>query len=242
MRHCRSLFAAAALMVLPVAVPGMAEAQTPASAVITGTRLDIVAQGSVRRVPDIAIISAGVVTQAVDAATAMRDNAARMSRVIAALKKTGVADKDMSTSSISLSPQYRYIENQAPVITGYQASNQLTVRFRDIAKSGAILDSLVKEGANQINGPTLTIDQPEAAQNEARIDAIKQARARADLYAKATGLKVKRIISMSEVDTGAGGPVLMQSMARDASASAKSEILPGEQSVGISVSVVFELE
>ncbi len=234
----RSLFAAAALVVLPV----VADAQTPPSAVITGTRLDIVAQGSVRRVPDVANISAGVVTQSVNAAAAMRDNAARMSRVIAALKAAGVADKDLSTASISLSPQYRYVENQAPVITGYQASNQLTVRFRDIAKSGAILDILVKEGANQINGPTLSLDQPEAAQNEARIDAIKQARARADLYAKATGLKVKRIISMSEVDTGSGGPVLMQTMARDASSSPKSEILPGEQSVGISVSVVFELE
>lgn len=238
MKHFGSLLAATAFAMLP----GVAEAQSLPAAVISGTRLDIVVQGSVRRIPDIAIIGAGVVTQATDAATAMRDNAARMSRVITALKRTGVADKDMSTSSISLSPQYRYIENQAPVITGYQASNQLTVRFRDIAKSGAILDTLVKEGANQINGPTLTIDQPEAAQNEARIDAIKQAKARASLYANATGLKVKRIISVSEVETGSGGPVLMQSMARDSVGSAKSEILPGEQSVGISVSVVFELE
>ncbi len=238
MKRFGSLLTAVAFTAFPV----VADAQTPPAALITGTRLDIVAQGSVRRVPDIAIIGAGVVTQAADAATAMRDNAGRMSRVITALKKTGVSDSDMSTASISLAPQYRYVDNQAPAITGYQASNQLTVRFHDIAKSGAILDILVKEGANQINGPTLTIDQPEAAQNEARIDAIKQARARADIYAKATGLKVKRIISVSEVDTGAGGPVLMQSVARDATASPKSEILPGEQAVGISVSVVFELD
>jgi uncharacterized protein len=209
---------------------------------ISGTRLDVTARGDVRRVPDVAIISAGVVTQAADAATAMRDNAARMARVIAALKKAGVADRDVSTSSINLSPQYRYVENQTPVITGYQASNQLTIRFRDIAKSGAILDALVKEGANQINGPTLTIDKPEAAQDEARIAAVKQARARADLYARATGLKVKRIISISESDGSSDAPVPMVMMARSADAEAKSEVLPGEQSVGVTVSVVFELE
>ena len=191
---------AATLGGLAVSLPLAAHAQVAMAPQISGTRLDVTARGDVRRVPDVAIISAGVVTQAADAATAMRDNAARMARVIAALKKAGVADRDVSTSSIALSPQYRYVENQTPVITGYQASNQLTIRFRDIAKSGAILDVLVKEGANQINGPTLTIDKPEAAQDEARIAAVKQARARADLYARATGLKVKRIISISESD------------------------------------------
>lgn len=233
---------AATLGGLAVSLPLAAHAQMAMAPHISGTRLDVTARGDVRRVPDVAVISAGVVTQAADAATAMRDNAARMARVIAALKKAGVADRDVSTSSINLSPQYRYVENQTPVITGYQASNQLTIRFRDIAKSGAILDVLVKEGANQINGPTLIIDKPEAAQDEARIEAVKQARARADLYARATGLKVKRIISISESDGFSGGPVPMVMMARSADAEAKSEVLPGEQSVGVTVSVVFELE
>ena len=233
---------AATLGGLAVSLPLAAHAQMVMAPQISGTRLDITARGDVRRVPDVAIISAGVVTQAADAATAMRDNAARMARVIAALKKAGVADRDVSTSSINLSPQYRYVENQTPVITGYQATNQLNIRFRDIAKSGAILDVLVKEGANQINGPTLTIDKPEAAQDEARIAAVKQARARADLYARATGLKVKRIISISESDGSSSGPVPMVMMARSADAEAKSEVMPGEQSVGVTVSVVFELE
>jgi uncharacterized protein len=162
--------------------------------------------------------------------------------VIAALKKAGVADKDVSTSSISLSPQYRYAENQPPVITGYQASNQVNVRFRDIGKSGAVLDILVKEGANQINGPSLVIDKPEAAQDEARIDAIKSARARADLYASATGLKVKRIVSISESESFSGGPVPMMARGMMADAAmAKTEVLPGEQTVGVNLSVVFEL-
>lgn len=230
-----------ALAAAAMAAPSMAEAQT-AQPVITGTRLDITARGDVRRVPDIAIISAGVVTNAPDAASAMQDNATRMTRVLAALKKAGVADKDVTTSSINLSPQYRYVENQAPMVVGYQASNQVTVRFRDIAKSGTILDALVKEGANQINGPTLTLDKPEAAQDEARVEAIKTARARADLYANAVGMKVKRIVSISESEGYSGGPVPVMAMARMSDAAAKTEVMPGEQSISVNVSVVFELQ
>ena len=230
----------AAMMAAMAMIPAAASAdvtQTP----ITGTRLDVTARGDVLRVPDIAIISAGVTTNAVDAASAMRDNAGRMSRVLAALKKAGVADKDITTSSINLSPQYRYVENQPPVIVGYQASNQVTVRFRDIAKSGSILDVLVKEGSNQINGPTLTIDKPEAAQDEARVAAIKAARARANLYATALGMKVARIVSITESEGYSGGPVPVMAV-RGMDAVAKTEIMPGEQSVSVNVSVVFELQ
>ncbi len=231
-----SVMAAAAM-----ATPAIAGAQG-AQVEISGTRLDVTARGDVRRVPDVAVISAGVVTNAADAAGAMRDNAGRMSRVLAALKKAGVADKDVSTSSVNLAPQYRYIENEAPAIIGYQASNQVTVRFRDIAKSGTILDALVKEGANQINGPTLMIDKPEAAQDEARVAAIKAARARADLYASALGMKVRRVVSISETESFSGGPVPVMAMRQMDSVSAKTEIMPGEQSIGVNVSVVFELQ
>ncbi len=231
------------LAALAMIAPGMADAQVVAAPVIAGTRLDVVARGEVKRVPDVALINAGVVTQSANAGAAMQDNASRMSRVLAALKRAGVADKDVTTSSVSLSPQYRYNENQPPVITGYQASNQINVRFRDIGKSGAILDALVKEGANQINGPSLVIDQPQQAMDEARIAAIKAARARAELYASATGLKVKRIVAISESEAVNGGPIPMMArgFASDA-AQAKTEIMPGEQEIGVTVSVIFELQ
>lgn len=231
-----SVMAAAAM-----AAPALASAQAM-QAELSGTRLDVTARGDVRRVPDIAVISAGVVTNAADAAGAMRDNAGRMTRVLAALKKAGVADKDVSTSSVNLAPQYRYVENEPPVIIGYQASNQVTIRFRDVAKSGTILDTLVKEGANQINGPTLMLDRPEAAQDEARVAAIKAARARAELYAAALGMKVKRVVSVSESEGFSGGPMPMMAMRQMDSMSAKTEIMPGEQSIGVNVSVVFELQ
>jgi uncharacterized protein len=230
-------------MILAAAVAGMpavamAEVTGPA---INGTRLDIVAQGSVKRVPDLAIISAGVVTQARDAKSAMAGNATAMARVLTALRGAGVADRDMATAQIGLSPQYRYAENQPPVVTGYQANNSVSIRFRDVAKSGAILDALVAAGANQISGPTLTLDKPEAAQDEARADAIKTARARAELYAKAAGMTVKRIVAISEMgDVSRPMPMMVQ-RGMMAETAAKSEIVPGEQDVGVSVSVTFEL-
>ncbi|CAM3155706.1 SIMPL domain-containing protein [Sphingomonas antarctica] len=234
----RSFLPAAALLML---IPAGAQAQSVATAPIAGTRLEISARGEVKRVPDIATISAGVVTQAVDARTALSDNSARMTRVVAALRKAGVAERDLSTAQISLSPQYRYADNQPPVITGYQASNSVSVRFRDISASGAILDALVAQGANQINGPALSIDKPEAALDEARLSAMAAARSRAALYARAAGLTVRRIVAISESadEQSRPYPVMMRAMSADAAA--KTEVLPGEQSVGVTVAVTFEL-
>lgn len=236
--------AIALLSLAAAALPGAAMAQTAAVTpvpTISGTRLDISAEGEVTRAPDVATISAGVVTQAATAGAAMTENATRMAATVAALKRAGVADRDIQTSSLSLSPQYRYGENMPPVITGYQVSNQVSVRFRDITRAGRILDTLVEQGANQINGPSFSIDRADAALDEARTQAVTKARARAELYARATGLRVKRILAISEV----GGytppaPVPMMAMARRESADTPVEA--GEQKVAITVSVSFELE
>ena len=95
------------------------------------------------------------------------------------MRRAGGADRDVQTSAISLNPQYRYGENVPPVITGYQAANQVSIRFRDVKRSGAILDTLVAQGANQITGPSFDLDQPDAALDEARGQAVAKARARA---------------------------------------------------------------
>ena len=224
-----------------LAAPALADAQTTAQPILNGTRLEISVRGEVKRVPDVAVISTGVITQSVDAATVMRDNAARMARVLTALKRAGVADKDVTTSAVNLSPQYRYNNNQPPVITGYQANNQVTVRFRDITRSGAILDALVKEGSNEINGPSLTIDKPEAAMDEARIAAISVGRARAEIYAGAAGMKIKRIVSISENEGMSVVPRPMMAMMAK-SAEADTVIMPGEQALGVTVTMVLELQ
>ncbi len=230
-------------LVIATALPVAAQAQIqPVSQIISGTRLDISVRGESRVVPDIAIISAGVVTNAPDAATAMRDNAQRMARVIAALARVGISNRDVQTQSINLQPQYRYQENLPPVITGYQATNNLTIRFKDISKAGQILDLLVQQGVNQINGPTLTLDQPEAALDQARAAAVRTLQQRAQLYAKATGLRVKRIVILSEAQDY-GGPVPVSTMARAEMASdASTKVSAGEQTISVTLSAVFELE
>jgi uncharacterized protein YggE len=228
-----------ALSALPLA-PAAAQGQ-PATIVLNGTRLDVVATGEVSRVPDVAHISAGVVTVAPTATAALAQNATQMASVRAALKRAGIADRDIQTSSINLYPDYRQDPQGAnPQIIGYRASNDVSVKFRDIAATGKILDALVAQGANQINGPALTIDKPEAALDEARTQALANARTRAELYARALGKRVGKILSISEAGGSYGGPVPMMRMRGEAAQA--TSIDPGEQTLTISLSVSFELE
>ncbi|MEO8454319.1 MAG: SIMPL domain-containing protein [Sphingomicrobium sp.] len=234
----------AVLLLGAALLPTAAEAQqTPnITQTIAGARLDISATGEVTRVPDVAIISAGVVTRSATATGAIQDAADRMQRVLAALKRASVEDRDIQTSSISLNPEYRYVENQPPQLTGYTASNQLTIRFRDIRNSGKILDALVGQGANQISGPNLTIDKPEAALDEARARAIATGRARAELYARSLGLRVARVVSVSESGGYAVPPPAPPMATMQMARAADTSIVPGEQKLQVTLAMTFELQ
>ena len=233
----------AALMLGAAALPAAANAQQASTITqtIAGTRLDVTATGEVTRVPDLAIISAGVQTRSTTASGALQQAATRMARVRAALTEAGIADRDIQTSTISLNPEYVYANNQPPKLNGYTASNQLSVRFRDIANAGKILDALVKEGANTINGPNLTIDKPEAALDEARARAVAMGRARADLYARSLGLRVVRVVSVSE-SGGYSPPPPMPMYRAEAAQAADSKIDPGEQKLQVNLAMTFELQ
>ena len=233
---------ATAMVAASFAAPAAAQQPPSITQAIAGTRLDISATGEATRVPDVAVITAGVITRSSTARAALEQNAARMDRVRSSLKRAGIADRDIQTSNISLNPEYRYVQDQPPRLTGYTASNQVNVRFREIAKSGDILDALVAEGANSINGPSLTIDKPEEALDEARIKALGISRARADTYARALGMRVVRLVSVSE---GGGSypvpppmPVMMEARAQGGVA---TKIDPGEQKVQVTLGMVYEL-
>lgn len=237
----RSTMMLLATAVMAVAPPAMA--QTVPTILPDGTLLEVSVEGRTARVPDIATIRAGVVSQGLTAADALSDNATRMTRVLSALNKAGVAQRDIRTANVSLSPQYRYTDGQPPVVTGYQASNSVSIRFHDVAKSGTILDTLVAQGANQIDGPSLSIDQPDVALDEARADAVKIARARAELYAKAAGLTVSRIVAITEngANDGSNPQPPMYAMARAMKAADSTPIAAGETQVSVTVSVRFLL-
>lgn len=231
------------LVRLPLAVAALAIA-APLAAQTAPTLLTVAAEGRVERAPDVADLSAGVVTQAATASEALRLNAGRMTTVIAALKRAGIADRDIQTSGLNLNPQYRYVENQPPQLTGYQAVNNVSVRVRDLGNMGRTIDALVAQGANQINGPSFRLDKPDDALDEARVAAIAKARARAELYARATGLSVRRIAQISET----GGmvpppyPVPMVRAEAMAAKDASTPIAAGEVEAAITVNVTFELQ
>lgn len=240
----RLLATAAVITLSSIAVaPALAQTMPVApTAIPDGTLLDVTATGKTTRVPDLATIRAGVVTQAATAAAALSDNANRMSAVLSALKRAGIQPRDIATANVSLQPQYRYEDNKPPVITGYQATNNVSIRFRDIAKSGAILDALVAQGANQIDGPSLSLDQPDAALDEARVDAVKRAQARAQLYAKAAGLSVSRILTIAEGGEIAGPPPPMPVYRMAAAKAADTQVMPGESDVTVTITVRFLLK
>ena len=234
---------AATLAAAAIAAPlTAAAAQGEAARSVSGTRLDVVATGEVTRVPDIARVSAGVVTQAQTAQDAIRQNGAKMQSVRAALERAGIAARDIQTSNVSLQPDYRYAENQPPQLVGYRASNEVTVRFRDIAETGRILDALVAEGANQINGPSLGIDRPEAALDEARVAALANARARAELYARSLNMRVRRVLLVSETGAVMPPPMPVMNMRGMVADQAETRIDPGEQRLAVTLTVSFELE
>ena len=165
-----------------------------------------------------------------------------MARVRAALKRAGIEDRDLQTSNISLNPEYKYADNQAPRIVGYSASNQLSVRFRDIARAGAILDVLVAEGANSLSGPTLSVDRPEAALDEARAKAVASGRARAELYARSMGLRVARTVAVTETGSYTPAPPPMPMMMEARAQAADTKVDPGEQKLQVNLTMTFELQ
>lgn len=239
-------FAALAMMASPVAVaPAVAQEGGMHGEhhmmMMQGTTLTVSAEARTSERPDLATINAGVVAEAPTAEAALAENARRMNAVIAAIKRSGVADRDIQTSQLSVQPQTVYAENVPPRVTGYQATNMVSVKVRNLANVGKTVDALVGQGGNQLNGISFGLDNPDAALDRARVDAMKKARARAELYAQAAGLHVDRIISIQE-----GGsvepPRPYAAMAMRAAVADATPVQAGEVDLTANVTVVFALK
>ena len=253
-------------LVLPLALPlalaaptlafsGAAMAHDVSSGPVVAagnTLLTVSAEGRTSRTPDLAIFNAGVTSSGKTAGEALAANAADMNRVIQALKRAGIAERDVQTSNLNLNPVYADmsrqpaspLEQQVPRIIGYQVSNSVTVKQRNLAEFGKVVDTLVSAGANQVNGPSFQMDDPDAASDEARTEAMKKARERASLYARAAGLRVVRILSISEGGGYVPQPPVMYARAvamSDMAGGAPTPTAAGEVSLQSSVTVLFEL-
>jgi uncharacterized protein YggE len=165
--------------------------------------LHLSAFGEVKAAPDRAAISVGVQSLAPTAAEAMAQNRARMVKVMATLIKQGLAARDIQTSSIDLNAQYSYNQNEPPKLTGYQASNTVTIMVNDLPRLGPVLDTVVEAGVNQVNSISFGLKNAQGLEDAARLAAFKALKAKADLYASATGYRSLRLVNLSE---GGGSP------------------------------------
>lgn len=205
------------------------------------TTLSVSASGEVSRAPDMATITLGVQTDAGTASAAMSRNAQQMDGVYAALTGAGIAERDMQTSNLSLQPRYDYSDRDGspPAVAGYTASNQVTVKVRDLDTLGTTMDAIVAEGGNTISGLDFGLEDPSEARDEARREAVKKAMDRAQLYADATGYRVARIVTISESGGDYGGPVPMMAMRAESDSSTR--VSGGEVGYSVDVNVTFEL-
>lgn len=205
------------------------------------TTLSVSATGEVSRAPDMATITVGVQTEAETASAAMTQNAQKMDGVYTALEAAGIAERDMQTSNLSLSPRYDYSnrDGQPPEVVGYTASNQVTVKVRNLDNLGQTLDAIVEDGGNTISGLSFGLEDENTARDAARRNAIEKATARAELYAEATGYSVSRIVTISESSRDMGGPQPMMAMRAESDSS--TQISGGEVGYSVTVDVTFEL-
>lgn len=244
----KALLRACALSALlaATAVAPAAMAQTPPPAADTmfrATTLNLSAYGETRVEPDMATITLGVMTQGRTAQAAMQSNGVKMNQVIEALKKAGLAARDIQTSNLNLNPQYAYEQNQPPRLTGYQASNQVTITVHDLAKLGQAVDATVTAGANQVHGISFGLNDPTTAENAAREAAVKALQAKAELYARATGHRIARLVTLSEGSASypVPPPMPMVEMAAQRMKDASTTISGGELKVRVDITGLYEV-
>ena len=226
------------------AAPAFADAAPPSAAdsAFHATTLNLAAYGETKIAPDMATITLGVTTDAKTAAEAMTANARQMNQMLTALARAGIASKDIQTSNLNLGAQNVYAQNQPPRLTGYQASYQVSGTVHDLSRLGAAVDATVSAGANQVNGISFGLNDSTAAENAARLEAVKALQAKAELYAKATGYRIGRLVSLSEGGGYAPAPPMpMASFAKRDMAVSASRVEPGELKVRIDVNGFYEL-
>lgn len=234
----RCLHVAAAILALTFGA-AFAQAQTPPDGTMQ-KNITVSATGTVDATPDLARIQTGVITEAETAAQALSGNSQAMAKLIGGLKESAIEAKDIQTSSFRVEPRYTNPrDGQAPEINGYRVVNEVQVVVRDITKLGAILDALVKLGANQMNGLSFDVSKAETLKDDARKQAIENALRRAKLLAAAAGAEVGDVIAISE-EVSHGGP-RPYAMAR----SAKADMVPiegGSETLEARVTVTWALK
>ena len=238
----RLLIAGACLSTLIAAAPATADEPRVATMALEGT-------ATVKSEPDMATVTTGVTSSAETARAALDANNEAMANLLALVKESGVADKDMQTSNFSVQPQYVYPEKpdadgyrQLPRIVGYEVSNTLSVTLRDLDGLGAVLDQMVSAGSNTIGGINFAVSDNTELRNQARRDAMQAAIDKAELYADAAGVCLDRIVSVHENGDYLPQPNMMRAYSVAAESASSVPVAGGEVGYSITVSVEWELD
>lgn len=244
------LMRAATVVVVLIMLVAFARTATAQEAVSEPGQITVSGLGEVTAEPDLAVITTGVVTSAPTAREAVTANTQAMNGVLGRLKEMGIADRDLQTSDFSITPQYQHFRGHngqpapPPRIVAYEVRNTLRVRIRELESTGAILDAVVSDGANQVNGIGFSIDDPTALMQKARRRAVSDARDRAEVLADSLGVALGRIVSVSEGQMRP--PVPQPRMARMEMAMAADagpvSVETGEQLLTATVTITWEIE
>ena len=243
MKHRILAALALATSSLAVAVPQVAAAEVTITATNPVVELSIFEQVEVE--PDVATISAGVETNAPTAVEALRKNSAEMQRVIDLIKALGIAPRDIQTTRVTLNAQYDYNQTtRRPIFRGYTAANQVSVKLRDIKRTGEVLDALVSAGANNIYGPNFSIEDDTAAKADARKRALARGKAQAEEYAIAAGYSGVRLLQVAESIRSAPSPMMGDAImvtAVRAESAPPPPIEPGRVGTGVGLQLTYEM-
>jgi uncharacterized protein len=232
MTHRASIVAAAVAAAL-LAAP--ARAQTPAD---FPSAISVTGEATVSAPPDLAQVDAGVTSDAKTAREASDANNAAMGKVLLALKGAGIEEKDYQTSRLSLQPQYAPNRQGPSPVVGYRASNRVTVRMRDVTKVASMIDTLVGAGANDIGGINFMVSQASKLLDDARTQAVADARRKAEIYAKAAGVTLGAPLSISE-EGAAARPVFRAKVAAETAA---TPVAQGEETLSVTVNVSWAIK
>lgn len=236
MRPATLSIAASMIALCALAAPARAEGDHAAPRTIT-----VVGAGEASAAPDMAMLNIGVETEGATAGEALRKNSAQMEATVKSLKDAGVDRKDIQTSNLSVGAKYDYSRNDGPPrIIGYEARNAVTVKIRDVAKAGTIIDKTVSVGANRLDSISFGFTDPKSLANKARKAAVEDAKERAALYAGAAGVTLGPVLQISESSSEAPGPRPM--VARMAESAKAVPIEIGESSISASVTVIYAIE
>lgn len=230
----------AALVAAPVLVPAAGHAAEPAQ-----RRIVVMGEGEATVRPDIAVLSLSVMREAPTARAALDQNNKAMTEVIAAMKASGVADRDLQTAGVQITPRYDYANKpdgtQEAKLAAYQVTNTLTVRVRDLSRTGEILDKSVTLGVNQGGSIAFTNDDPSATLEEARKRAVGDAVDKARTLAEAAGVKLGQVIEITDV-AYAQPPMPIVAKAFEGAADAAVPVEAGENAYKVQVNVTFQID